>query len=182
MEKPIIVGHSLGGYVALAVAALQPDLLAGICLFHSTPYADSEERRKTRKKVMAFVRKNGVAPFVNTFVPGLFLDPGHPQMAATRQRAMTTSQDTLIGFSQAMSNRPDRIGMLLKSALPTLIIAGKADPIISAESLKKLAGMNKNCLFYELPGVAHMGIFEAEKQCQDMISRFATKVFFNKSI
>jgi pimeloyl-ACP methyl ester carboxylesterase len=72
IRKLALIGHSLGGYVALAIAKERPDLVAGLCLFHSTAQADSEEKRINRNKVIYFVERNGVQPFIETFVPGLF--------------------------------------------------------------------------------------------------------------
>src|SRR5579859_274110 len=80
ISQPFVVGHSLGGYVALAMAQLEQEKISGICLFHSTPYPDSEERKSNRNRVMEFVKVNGVGPFVDTFVPGLFLDKKHPSI------------------------------------------------------------------------------------------------------
>ena len=174
LVKPVVIGHSLGGYIALSLLERHARLLSGVGLFHSTPYGDSNERKEVRKKVIEFVRKNGVEPFVETFVPGLFLDKSNPAIPAAKKRALATSADALIGYSVAMANRPDRSETFVDSQIPCLLIAGTEDALIPIKSLRKSI---KKCLFYELPNVAHMGVFEAKKQCQEMILRFATGIF-----
>src|SRR5690606_32903791 len=57
MERCIMVGHSMGGYVSLAFAEQHADKLAGLCMFHSHPFADSEEKKEGRMKAIEFIRK-----------------------------------------------------------------------------------------------------------------------------
>ena len=58
VKKYVIIGHSLGGYVGLAFADLFPDSLRGLCLFHSTAYPDSEEKKKDRLRAINLVKAN----------------------------------------------------------------------------------------------------------------------------
>jgi pimeloyl-ACP methyl ester carboxylesterase len=74
VKSTIVIGHSLGGYVALAMAALDEEFCKKLALFHSTVYADSDEKKANRDKVIGFVTQNGVAPFIQTFVPSLFFN------------------------------------------------------------------------------------------------------------
>src|SRR5215210_649891 len=67
----IMIGHSMGGYVTLAFAEKYPEMLAGFGLFHSSAYADSEEKKATRRKAIDFIRKNGTKEFLKTSVPNL---------------------------------------------------------------------------------------------------------------
>jgi len=69
--KFFIVGHSLGGYIALAITELYPDSLLGLGLFQSSTFADDEQKRAIRDKVVKYIEENGVASFTETFVPGL---------------------------------------------------------------------------------------------------------------
>ena len=71
----MLIGHSLGGYVALAMVEKRPDLFAGLGLFHSTAYADSAEKKQSRNKVIEFVNKNGAKAFTTNFITPLFADP-----------------------------------------------------------------------------------------------------------
>jgi len=67
-----MIGHSLGGYVTLAFAERYVDVLEGIGMFHSTAYADSEERRDARDRSYAFIEEMGVSSFFELFFSSLF--------------------------------------------------------------------------------------------------------------
>ncbi len=68
----VVIGHSMGGYVTLALAEKYPELLRGFGLFHSTAYADSEEKKHSRRKIIDSIHEKGVAEFVKTSIPNLF--------------------------------------------------------------------------------------------------------------
>ena len=69
----VLIGHSLGGYLALEMARLSKLDLRGLGLFHSTAFADSEEKKKSRIKTIEFVNKHGVESFIQSSLPLLFL-------------------------------------------------------------------------------------------------------------
>ena len=182
IHKPVIIGHSLGGYVALSLLTRHPDSASAIGLFHSTPYGDSPERKKIRDKVISFVQEHGVEPFIETFVPGLFQDKSNPNIATTRERSITTKKDVLISYAHAMRDRPDRSEMAIRDGRPILVIAGANDSLIPIDDLRKFAKMNQKANLFEVPNTAHMGIFEAKRLCQTIISGFVEKVVPNKPI
>lgn len=177
IEHPILVGHSLGGYVSLSMLERHASQLSGIALFHSTSYADSEERKKVRDKVMAFVRENGVSPFVETFVPGLFADKSDPAIPGTRERTLKTSREALIAYAAAMRDRPDRSGLLASTDKPVLILGGMKDSLIPIQDLREIVKKAPKSELFELPDAAHMGMFEAKNQAQNILSSYVRRVW-----
>ena len=87
LQKPVLIGHSLGGYVALAAIKKDPGLFSSLGLFHSTAYADTEEKKQSRNKVIEFIEKNGVAAFTSNFIAPLFVDPNHPAIPKVKSVA-----------------------------------------------------------------------------------------------
>src|SRR5688572_7259971 len=75
IEQCILIGHSMGGYVALAFAEKYANRLKGLGLFHSTAYADSEAKIETRRKGIQFIQEHGALAFLRTSTPNLF-SPG----------------------------------------------------------------------------------------------------------
>src|SRR5690606_16552701 len=69
IQNPIVIGHSLGGYVMLALLELMGDKLKAVGLFHSTAFADDEEKKGMRDRTVIFLKKHGVDMFVISFVP-----------------------------------------------------------------------------------------------------------------
>lgn len=176
IHESIVIGHSLGGYVALSLIARHPQLFTGFGLFHSTAFADSEEKKESRNKVIDFVRKNGVHPYIDTFVPELFFDKAHPAVRRVHAIASQTKGQTLLGYLQAMRDRHDR-SQALASDIPKFLIAGIEDALIPLPVSREMAKMAKNCVSCELENVAHMGFFEAKTECQLIITRFIEEVF-----
>jgi len=175
----VIVGHSLGGYVALSLAERHGANIKGICLFHSNVFPDSDEKKENRNKVAKFVQEHGVLPYVDTYVPGLFANKADAALAEVHRIAAKTDQDTLTGYLGAMRDRPDRSGWWKKSAVRKLIIAGKEDTLVPLTVSREMAGIGRNLEYFELEKTAHMGIFEAKTESQLIITRFADALFFD---
>jgi pimeloyl-ACP methyl ester carboxylesterase len=179
ITNAIFIGHSLGGYVALALAEYSPALVKGFCLFHSTAFPDSEERKETRTKVMRFVKAHGALPFIETFVPGLFYDKNNVAIPIVFEIAAQTNANAIISYSLAMRERPGRMELLQKSEIPKLIIAGIEDTLIPIKTAREMAKLARNCTFLELRKTGHMGIFEAENECKTATTRFAYSLLSN---
>lgn len=176
IQNSIIVGHSLGGYVALSLADRHPKLADKIVLFHSTCFDDTEEKRKNRNKTIEFVETHGVPPYVETFVPGLFLDKHHQAIPFVRSVALETKKETLVAYTAAMRDRAERAQVLRKSDISKLIITGVADTLIPVASSREMAKIGVNSQYYELEKVAHMGLFEAPERCRDIIRNFSLNI------
>lgn len=158
--KPLLVGHSLGGYVALAVAEKIPRVARGIVLFHATPHPDSAERKAQRNKTMEFVRENGVTAFAQALIPNLFHQKDLPAAAAVRHMAEQTPLQTVLDYTLAMRDRPDRTPFFLAYGGKKALIAGEQDALITAASMRQLALRQPDIRLCLLPNVGHMGMFE----------------------
>ncbi|HEY9487665.1 MAG TPA: alpha/beta hydrolase [Chryseosolibacter sp.] len=174
-HKPVVVGHSLGGYVALALAELDQDAIAGMCLFHSTALADTEEKKQSRNKVVDFIGKQGVHAFTSNFVSQLYFDPQHSSITRVKSIAVQSSMETVTGYTRAMRDRKDRTHVLKTFHGPILFLAGEKDQGIPADTILRQASLNARAEAVILPDVGHMGMFEAEAACLKNISGFIAK-------
>ena len=172
IDSCIAIGHSLGGYVTLAMVEQHPILFKSFGLFHSTAYADTDERKLSRNKVIEFVSRNGVAPFIESFIPPLFYDQLNPHIPAVVALASQTKQETLIAYVEAMRDRPERMHVLEQFQRPVLFIAGERDGGISPESVKKQSELNPQSILHILPEVAHMGMYEKERLTLELTRGF----------
>jgi len=179
IQSATIVGHSLGGYVTLSLAENSPSLVNGFCLFHSTAFPDSKEKKENRTRVMRFVEAHGALPFIETFVPGLFHNKNDSAIPVVFEIAAKTNAASIISYSSAMRERPDRVELLRNSAIPKLIIAGKEDSLIPIETAREMAKTARNCAFLELPKTGHMGLFEARNECRRATTHFAHSLLSN---
>lgn len=167
----IMIGHSLGGYVALAYAELYPQELKGLGLFHTTAFADSEKKKANRNKTIAFIKRRGLNLFISSFVPSLFANKEHSAIELVAEIANNTSEETVLKYTAAMRDRKDRTHILQSSKLPILLIAGAHDFAVPIEQSKKLATMSKLCAFHVLKA-GHMGMYESRSQSISIINEY----------
>ncbi|MES2730836.1 MAG: alpha/beta hydrolase [Bacteroidota bacterium] len=172
----VVVGHSLGGYVAMALADLYPQLLSGLCLFHSTAYPDSDEKKHTRDKTATFIEKRGLEPFLETFVPSIFFADTRAALAdrikVYYERARQTPVATAVAVTKAMRDRPDRSAVLAKVDCPVMFIAGKEDTAVPIETNKAQFFLPKKSTIHILSDTAHMGMYEQETETLAMVENF----------
>ena len=175
-NNAILVGHSLGGYVALSMMDQKPGLYAGLVLFHSTSRPDTPAKKVNRNKVIAFVKEHGVSKFIDSFVPVLYHRKDHQTIPFAYRIASETLESTFLAYTEAMRDRPSTEQVLINANVPILIIAGQYDPVIEVATLEEQARLNNRILFCILPNVGHMGLLEAEKEAAQAINDFAKLV------
>jgi pimeloyl-ACP methyl ester carboxylesterase len=179
IEKCIFVGHSMGGYVAMAFAELFPEKLAGLCLFHSHPFADTEDKKENRRKTIEFMKRWGSEPFVSELIPKLFLKDfaqRNPDLVSTMiSKAEKYPQKGIIAATNAMIERSDRSNLIKSLECPILFIIGVFDEAIPAAFSMAQQNLRTDAISYTL-NVAHMGMFEAEAETQKILSEFITKI------
>jgi len=166
------LGHSLGGYVALAIAALRPNAVERLILLHSTAYADTPVKKESRNKVIKFIGEHGVTEFTSNFVSPLFARPDDNEIAEMRDIALSASASSVTGYTQAMRDRPDRSDLLKNLDKPVLVIGGENDSVINLESLRKLVSISANIQLQMLAGTGHMGMIESPSETAQAIRNF----------
>jgi len=176
LQHCVVIGHSLGGYVALEMIERKPDLFSAIGLFHSTAYPDSPEKKESRDKVIGFVEKKGALAFTTSFIAPLFADPQSRHIETVKSIAGQSSAMAVIGYTQAMRDRKDHIKTLKNFKKPTLFLGGDKDLGISVDSLSSQASMCQFPEIHILRDVAHMGMFEKPEEASARINSFLAKI------
>lgn len=176
LNDAFLIGHSLGGYVSLAMVEARPDIFSGFCLFHSSALADSKEKKEARTKTIDFVKKNGALAFTSNFVPPLFADPNHTAVSAVKQMASATAAETVTHYLEAMRDRPERISLLKKFQKPILFLAGEKDSVIPVNTLIEQSTLPKKATIHVLTDVGHMGMVESPEECLSIIRDFISHI------
>lgn len=178
ISSVVLVGHSMGGYVALAFAEKYPEYVQGLSLVHSSAAADMEDKKEVRRKAIALIRKGGREPFIKSMIPNLFapdFQENHPE-AIQRQieRGMKLSADSIISFYNAMIKRPDRTNLLKESSFPVQFVIGRQDsvmPLAAALEQSRLAVVNYVSLYNNC---GHMSMLEQPELLSSDLKDFIT--------
>ena len=176
ISECIFIGHSMGGYIGLALAEKYPELLKGFGLFHSTAFADSEERKQVRKKGIAFIREHGSREFVESTQPNLFSDQfrkDHPDTVSKLvARYSGFDPAALINYYEAMIMRPDRTAVLKKLTVPVLFIMGEEDKAVPMEDTLKQTHLPAIADIHIFKNIAHMGMLENTAGSNESLKHF----------
>jgi len=181
IKEYVFIGHSLGGYVGLALAEKYSIELKGLCLFHSTAYADSEERKTNRDRTYAFVKKYGAELFTQSFIEPLFLLKNRQILKESiielKNIAKQSSEAGVLATTLAMRDRKDRTLVLAALQCPVLLIGGRNDATIPIEKLEEQAQLSSNIQLSVIGDCGHMGMYEQKEETLKVLSTFLTKCF-----
>jgi pimeloyl-ACP methyl ester carboxylesterase len=176
IEKSICIGHSMGGYVALAYAEKNPDALNGICLMNSTFEADDNERKLLRTRANKMVKTN-FENMVRMSFTNLFSNESKitykKELEIALHEALKTSLQGYIACNEGMKIRKNRGHLFKKLPIKKAIIIGIKDPVIEPDTIKKALN-NSDVEIIEFPD-GHMSHIENSKELTYNIMRFIEK-------
>jgi pimeloyl-ACP methyl ester carboxylesterase len=175
-----MIGHSLGGYITLAFAEKYPSLLNSFGLFHSTAFADTEEKKQVRIKAIEFIKTNGAYTFVKTSTPSLFTDEfknNHSkEIEVLIESSKKNSQEAFIQYYHAMIARPERINVLKTFLKPILFIIGEKDNAVPLQSSLQQCYLSSQSHVHILQKSAHMGMWEEAEKANQILLKFLTSI------
>ncbi len=176
VTRCVMVGHSMGGYVATAFVEKWPDMLTGLGMFHSHPFEDTPEKKVARAKSLAFVEKFGRSLFVKQLIPSLFANlfatSNEQLINKLIHNAIQYPSGAIVGALRAMLARPDRAHVLENIACPVLFIIGKQDTTVPYDISLKQIHLPAVADIHILPRVAHMGMFRSTAETAGIVRNF----------
>lgn len=164
----VLVGHSMGGYIALEIASQFPERIQKVVMLHSTFVADTEEKKINRDRTADLLEKKGTGFFIGPFLPNLFATVSQELIATLAERYRNLPAAGLIAATKAMRDRSDFATFVQTSDIPFLFILGEQDALISPESITRF--VKKSVVI--LPNVGHQGTYEAPKAVAEAINQF----------
>lgn len=177
IRKAVFIGHSMGGYVALAFAELYPDHVKGLVLINSTSRPDSIERQNNRDRAIKAVKKDHTS-FVRLSVANLFSDNKREQLAAeiekTKTDALKTPLQGIVAALEGMKIRKDREVLLHFSPYPKLLVLGKNDSVLPFEESKAQV-KNTDVGLVSFPD-GHMSFLENQTELLEVLRKFLKKI------
>lgn len=160
IRKAIFIGHSMGGYVALAFAELYPTTIKGLVLLNSTSKEDSAERKDNRDRAIKAVKQNYVN-FVRLSVANLFSvnnrERLEKEIESVKLEALKTPLQGIVASLEGMKIRKDREFILHESEFPKLLILGKKDCVlIYKDNLSQIENTNTELIIFPDGHMSHI--------------------------
>jgi len=173
IRKTIIIGHSMGGYVALALAELYPQFIKGLVLLNSTAKEDSEERKLNRDRAIKAVKQNYLN-FVRMSIVNLFSENNRDRLEneieKVKLEALKTPLQGIIASLEGMKIRKDRQFILKESNFPKMLILGKKDGVlIYNENMTQIKNTNAELITFP---DGHMSHIENKMDLEKVVLKF----------
>ena len=171
IQKSAIVGHSMGGYVALAFARLYPERVSGLGLVSSQVLSDPEDRKQGRYKSAAEVADKGIASVVETMTPKFTSDARLQEFA---RKSMEGQQPAAyIGTLKAMAERVDSTPLLSSLNVPVVVVHGDSDALIPIDRAREVKAAISGAHLVEIPGAGHMPMMESPEKTAEALKHLA---------
>ncbi|HEX6702533.1 MAG TPA: alpha/beta fold hydrolase [Gaiellaceae bacterium] len=176
-DELVLVGASMGGYLALAITRLAPERVQGLVLAGSRADADSPERKAGREAALERIEREGAEGMWLQMEPVV---AGETVSAELRERlraiALEQPPDGLASAVRAIRDRPDSTGVVAGLAAPFLIVVGDHDPIAPPEYARKLAAVAPDGEAVVFDGVGHLPNLERPAEFDAKLLEFLRRV------
>jgi pimeloyl-ACP methyl ester carboxylesterase len=179
-EPIVLVGFSMGGYVAWQFVRKYGSRLRGLVQCDTRAVADNEEGRAGRLKMAAQVAEWGSGRVAEMMGPKLCAPATFEKMpgvvAAVRKVVERTSPAGIAAAQRGMAARPDMSGLLPSIKLPTLVLVGEHDAISPPAEMKAIADAVFNSEFVMIPGAGHMTTMENPQAVNTALANFLNRI------
>lgn len=176
IEKALIVGHSMGGYVALEFIRKYPESATGIVLFHSGANADSDEKKENRMREVKLIEGGKKELIARSFPHVGFAPQNRKRFAAEiedlAEQIIMTEDEGIIVILKGLAQRRDLNGMLRESNVPQLILLGRHDEYIKPEMAEAMVKEHPQAKVVWLEESGHMGFIEQPTESSGAILDF----------
>lgn len=167
-----VVGLSLGGYVALALAIEHPDTVAALVLANTRAEADSDDGRRAREQAIDTIRIDGLDTYLAELIPRV-LSPTVESEAWERAFGIAETQDpeAVCLALEALRDRPDRTSGLAGIDVPTVVIGGEDDGVTPYDAVATLADAIPGAVLEIIPGAGHLSALERPVEFAAIVAR-----------
>jgi len=174
IEKAVLVGHSMGGYISLAFARLYPERLAGLGLVSTQARTDSPERREARYTSAKAVSAQGTSFAADSLTPKYSNDPAVREKV--REMILNTPVNGVVGSLFGMAERADSRETLRTIQVPSVVVAGEADALFPLEVMRELADNLPRTRWYAVPNAGHMPMMEFPERVAEAVDALVEDV------
>lgn len=177
IEKCIMVGHSMGGYVTVAMMKKYPQMLSGAVLLHSTPNADTEAKKENRAREIELIQAGKKDLLARTLPFGGFAAANKKRFSTVTEeladQIILTDEDGVVALLRGMGAREDMNEMLQETSVPFMFIFGRGDEYISQEVALELVEKHTKAKVVWMEESGHMSLVEEPAKVAEALREFA---------
>ncbi len=159
-----VAGLSMGGIVAMAMAAQAPDRIQRLALLDTNHRADAPERFEVRNRQIEEVRAGRLREVIVDEMKPAYLAPDNQEDLALRERivgmALSVGRDVFVAQSVALRDRADQSGGLRRFRGPALVLCGAEDRLCPPERHREIAALLRDAALRIIPGAGHLSTLE----------------------
>lgn len=174
LNKPILCGLSMGGYISLRSVERNQSIYSALILCDTRSEADNNEGKLKRAAGIKKINTIGIKEFVNEFVQNCFSPKSlkSEEYFQTLKKSLNSDPVGVKGCLIAMLSRTDTTNYLSKIKIPTLILCGEDDRLTPPDVMQKMAEQIPNSKFVIVPDAGHMAPIENAEFVNSRIKRF----------
>lgn len=181
LQRVIVVGLSMGGYVALSLFRKHPDIFFGLVLADTRATADTEEGRQKRFKMIDEISKDpAMRGLIQLHLEKFFTEETRsdkPELSALAESLMKeASPRGVIQALKAMAGREDSADLLKEINFPVLVIAGEKDSLTSVEDAQAMKDGLQEGELSIISSAAHLSNLEKHGEFNENLLRFISNL------
>jgi pimeloyl-ACP methyl ester carboxylesterase len=176
VDRAVVCGHSMGGYVAFELFRRHAARVSGLILLSTRATPDDAEGRAQRDAMIARVRRDGCGFLGDEMVPRLVapesLKTMPEVMQQVRHMAAANPPGGIVGALAAMRDRVDSTPLLPTITVPTLVLAGRNDQLFPASAARAMADAIPDAHYAVIPGAGHLAPLEQPVNTGRLVREF----------
>ena len=180
LDKPILCGLSMGGYISLRAVERNESNYSGLILCDTRSSADTDEGKIKRADNIKKINVLGVKQFVSDFVPICFsvksITDANEEYSRVLNKSLNSNAIGVKGCLLAMAGRTDTTSYLSKIKIPTLLLCGEDDRLTPPDVMELMAEQIPGAQFEIVPGAGHMAPIENASFVNSRIKKFLSKI------
>lgn len=177
--RPVIVGHSLGGYVGQCFLGDYPSRIAALVNFNSNPYSDDPSKASDRQKEVDFILNGKLMQLAQIVIPNMYskfnLRKCDEKIMETVEICETHDPQGVAAVVRGMAARGDNVRLLNESSVPVLFVYGDSDHYYSKESVARMQADLSSCEHVTVPQTGHISFVEDPAYSSRVLLDFISK-------